>query len=307
MEAKTNYTMVGLAVIILTVALISVALWLSVGFDQKNYTTYAVYMHEAVSGLSEDSPVKYNGVQVGQVRKIELSHIDPQQVKILLSIEEGTPITTSTTATLISQGITGTTYVGLSASSSDLTPLRKIPKEPYPIIPSRPSLFNQLDSVLKEVSENVNAVSIEVKRIFDSENARNLKKSLANLETFTEVLSANNQNISQSLQNTNILLRNMANVSNQLPETMQDLRRSADKIGTMATDISNAGKQVSATMDAGKTALDKISQQTIPPAVVLLRRLDNIAANLEKVSSEMRQNPSVIIRGTAPSKPGPGE
>ena len=60
-------------------------------------------------------------------------------------------------------------------------------------------------------------------------------------------------------------------------------------------------------MTSGKIALDKFSQQTIPPAISLLNRLNAIAANLEKVSNQLRQNPSVIIRGTTPPKPGPGE
>jgi len=299
--------MVGLAVVLLSAALIAGGLWLSVGFDQKKYTIYAVYMHEAVSGLSEDSAVKYNGVQVGSVLKIELSHIDPQLVKILLNIEDGTPVTTSTTATLISQGITGTTYVGLSTSSSDLTPLQKLPQEPYPIIPSKPSLFNQLDSVLKEVSENVNSVSLELKQVFDQENILNLKKSLANLQKFTDVIASNSKNIDQSLKNTDTLLKNIAKVSDELPEAMRELKNSAHKMGTMATNISQAGVSVTAAMDAGKITIDKISQQAIPPAVTLLRRLDTIAANLEKVSTQMRQNPSVVIRGNTPPAPGPGE
>lgn len=307
MESKTNYTMVGLTVIILTAALLAAGLWLSVGFDQKKYTTYAVYIHEAVSGLSEESPVKYNGVQVGYVKKISLNRLDPQQVKILLSIEDGTPITTSTTATLISQGITGTTFVGLSAGSSDLTPLQKLPKEPYPIIPARPSLFNQLDSVLKEVSENVNSVSLEIRKIFDKENAAYLKKSLANIQTFTDVIAQNKVPLNDSIKSADVLLRNMAEVSHELPKVIKDLKVSVNRISVMAGDIATAGRKVSSTMDSGKTALDKISQQTIPPAVTLLRRLDNIAANLEEVSAQMRQNPSVVIRGTTPPTPGPGE
>lgn len=307
MEAKTNYTMVGLTVLILTAALLAAALWLSVGFDQKKYTIYAVYLHEAVSGLSEESPVKYNGVQVGYVQKIELNRLDPQQVKLLLDIEQGTPITTSTTATLISQGITGTTYVGLSATSSDLTPLQKIPKEPYPIIPARPSLFNQLDSVLKEVSENVNSVSVEIKRIFDKKNAENLHKTLANLEKFTGILADNKQHIDRTLENTDIMVRHIADVSKELPRLSHDLNISITHITRMADSISKAGNRVSSTMDSGKSAIDKLSQQTIPPAILLLRRLNTIAANLEQVSNQMRQNPSVLVRGTKPLKPGPGE
>ncbi len=171
MEAKTNYTLVGIIVLILIAGLISAALWMSVGFNQKNYSNYTVYLSEAASGLSEESPVKYNGVQVGFVKQIQLNKNDPRQVEIILSIEDGTPITTSTTATLISQGITGVTYVGLSAASANLTPIQKMPGEPYPVIPAKPSLLNQLDAILKEVAESVNKVSDEAQRIFNAENA----------------------------------------------------------------------------------------------------------------------------------------
>jgi phospholipid/cholesterol/gamma-HCH transport system substrate-binding protein len=297
LEAKTNYTMVGLAVLILTVGLITTALWLSVGFDQKKYLIYAVHIHEAVSGLSEESPVKYNGVQVGSVLKISLSHVDPQEVILLLNIVAGTPITQSTSATLISQGITGTTYVGLSSSSSDLTPLKKLPQEPYPIIPSKPSLFNQLDSVLKEVSVNVNKVSNRVNAILSKENAANIKKSLANLEKFSSVVSKHDQDIGKSLHN-------LAIVSEELPATVRQLKQNANRL---TNDLAEAGKNVSSAMTAGKSAINKFSAETVPPAVTLLRKLNNIASNLEKISSEMRQNPAVVLRGTTAPSPGPGE
>ena len=300
MESKTNYTIVGLAVVILTAALISAALWLSVGFDQKEYKYYLVYMNETVSGLSEASPVKFNGVQVGYVHKIELNSKDPQQVCLLLAIDENTPITTSTTATLISQSITGNTYVGLAASSSSLQPLQKHSDENYPVIPSRPSLFNQLDKVLKEVSVNINDVSVEVKKVFDKENVAYIKKTLANLQKLTGVFAENKKNINQSIVNTNILLRNLAKTSKKLPQLTNELQVSLGK-------VLQAGEKVSDTMNSGKIALDKFSQQTIPPAISLLNRLNAIAANLEKVSNQLRQNPSVVIRGTTAPKPGPGE
>lgn len=307
LEAKTNYTIVGLAVLILLGGLIAAGLWLSVGFDQKQYHLYVVYIHEAVSGLSEESSVKYNGVKVGFVKKITLNRRDPQQVKILLSIEEGTPVTTSTSATLISQGITGTTYVGLSASSSDLTPLEKLPSEPYPIIPAKPSLFNQLDKVLKDVSENVNKVSLEISRIFDRENAKNIKKTLSNLETFSDVIAKNSKHIDRSLENADIFIKNIADASHQLPDIIKDLKVGVSKLDAMTTAMTTAGNKVSSAMDAGKKTINQISQQAVPPTVTLIRRLDTIAANLEKVSNQMRQNPAVVIRGTTPPKPGPGE
>jgi len=307
LEPKANYTVVGLVVLILITALLATALWLSVGFEQKKHNIYMVYLSEAATGVSSESAVKYNGVQVGHVQKIKLNKRDPQQVILYLAIEEGTPITTSTYATLVSQGITGVTYVGLSAEDSDLTPLKKEPGEPYPVIPSKPSLFHHLDKVLNEVSDNINKVSIEIRRIFDRENADNMKKTLANVEKFSYTLSKNSDNFNAMLKSSSVFMRNLEDVSRDFPEIMKDLKISVRKINGMATDVSSAGQDVSSAMKAGKSTMDQISQETIPSADTLLRKLDRIAANFEVISSQMRQNPSVIIRGTTHPKLGPGE
>ncbi|KTD56617.1 Mammalian cell entry related domain protein [Legionella santicrucis] len=300
METKTNYTIVGVVVLILLVGLITTMLWLSIGFNQKKYTTYTVYMHEAASGLTQDASVKYNGVQVGYVKEIRLNQNDPRQVEILLDIEEGTPVTTSTFATLNSQGITGVTYIGLSASTSNLTPIRKMPGEPYPVIPSKPSVFNQLDSILKKVSEDMGIVTTEAQRIFNEENAKHIKHILSNIDSFSKDIANNGKNV-------NVFMDNLAKTSRDFPHVLEELKVGISKFNLMAESLSKAGNSVSNTMKSGKNTLDKISQESLPPATILLRRLNVISANLEKVSSEMRQNPAVVIRGSKPPHPGPGE
>ena len=286
MDSKTNYTLVGIIVLILVAGLLSAGLWLSVGFDAKAYDLYTVYVPEPVSGLSDDSIVKYNGVKVGVVNKIELNQFDPQQVKIQLKIEAGTPITTSTHATLISQGITGNSYLGLSATSPSLFPLQKTPGEPYPVIPYTPSFFSQLE-------KNIHDFSLGINRIFDKQNARTLKKALKNLEVVTSVVAENHQNLDKSLKD--------------IPQLLSELKISVNKFNRMADNMASAGEHVSDTMLAGRNTIDKLSQQTLPPIALLMQRLDLIAANLEKVSAQMRQNPAVIIRGNALPQSGPGE
>ncbi len=307
METKANYTIVGGVIVVLFGALLSAGLWLSVGFNQKEYSSYTVYLTESVAGLNEQSPVKYNGVQVGVVKKIQLNTNDPRQVELTLSIESSIPITTSTTATLISQGITGVTYVGLAAASSDLSPLQRMAGEPYPVIPAKPSLFNQLDTIIKEVAENVNKVSDQTQRFFNEENALYITRSLANLEEFTAVIAGNKGSINNSLKSADIFLANMATVSKDFPNILNELKTGVHRFNSLASDMSTASKNVTGAMVSGKNAANKISEETLPPAIILLRHLNTISANLEKVSNEMRQNPSVIVRGTKPPKPGPGE
>ena len=98
MEAKTNYTLVGLTVLILGAGLLSASLWLSVGFDRKTYKTYLTYLNESVSGLAVESAIKYNGVRVGVIHSIQLNHANPKQVILVLKIEQEVPITESTEA-----------------------------------------------------------------------------------------------------------------------------------------------------------------------------------------------------------------
>lgn len=286
LESNTNYFMVGLTVLTLVAGLLIFSLWLSTGFDKKSYHFYTVYMSEPVSGLTNDSPVKYNGVKVGFINEIELNKNDPQRVKLTLSVEEDTPITADTKATLISQGITGTTYLGLTASAATSAPLVKAPGEDYPVIPYKPSFFFLLEQNVTEITTGMN-------RVFDKENALYIKKSLDNIQKISSIIEQNNLNLNESLKN--------------LPILIAEIKNSANQFSKMSHDISAAGFQLSDTMRAGRNSIDKVSQQAIPAAVTLLNRLNLIAANLEKVSSEMRQNPAVILRGSTPPKPGPGE
>ena len=73
MESKVNLSLVGTFVIVLTVAMIAAALWLTSGrYARKAYDPYETYMTESVSGLNLNSTVLYRGVEVGFVRQIAL-------------------------------------------------------------------------------------------------------------------------------------------------------------------------------------------------------------------------------------------
>ncbi len=286
MEAKTNYTLVGMIVLLLTAALLSTVLWLSAGFDNKEYATYLVYINESVHGLNEESSIKFNGVKVGRVAGIQLDAANPQKIQLLLKIEKDVLITNSTQATLITQGITGNTFLGLKATSPSLTPIARTPGEPYPVIPYNPSFFSQLEA-------NVASLSRSLKEVFDEENAHLFKKSLISMDHILTAISKRDKQISEALSD--------------LPLVMQEMRIGAHDFSDMTQRVSKASKQFSETMVAGRNGIDQLSQQTLPNMTSLVRRLDLIAANLEEVSALMRQNPSVVIRGITPQPSGPGE
>ena len=119
MESKVNFALVGAFVLALATALVGAALWLaSGGAYQTHYDRYDASVEESVSGLNVKAPVKYNGVDVGNVERIWLDANNPQRVKLRFQIERGTPIKVDTVATLKTQGLTGIAYVELSGGTA---------------------------------------------------------------------------------------------------------------------------------------------------------------------------------------------
>jgi phospholipid/cholesterol/gamma-HCH transport system substrate-binding protein len=92
MEPKVSYALVGAFVVLFGAVLIVIVLWLVRGGPQRTYRSYYAYFGESVSGVTEDSVVRYKGTNVGRVRNMRLDPENPERVRLLLDIAEGTPI-----------------------------------------------------------------------------------------------------------------------------------------------------------------------------------------------------------------------
>lgn len=272
MEPKANYTIVGLFVIILTGIIITATIWLYAGFDDKDYRTYRVLMNESVTGLSTEATVKYNGVDVGMVKQMRLNPQNPQQVELLLNIEDNIPVTRSTVAVLSMQGITGAAFIDLKTNGHDNRPLMRLPGERYPLIASGPSFFLRLDTALNQLMTNFNDMSNSMRALLNKDNLDSLHASLLSIQVITKDLENNTQHIDTILQNT-------ATAAKGLPQLVQD----------------------------GHTTLQNFNNQTIPKLNSILENFKHLSNNLVGTSRDVKQNPSILIRGQTTKPAGPGE
>ncbi len=67
----------------------------------------------SVNGLFTDSAVKYQGVDIGKVKRIEVNPRDLSSVIVQIKVQKGFPIKTDTTAVLMLAGITGIRFIDL--------------------------------------------------------------------------------------------------------------------------------------------------------------------------------------------------
>ena len=244
MGTKLNYAAIGAFVMGLIAAFIIIAFWLAANTSSKSYNTYAVYMQESVSGLSQDAPVKYNGVVVGSVNQIKLNPDNPQEVILLLKIETGTPITEATTATLTTQGITGIAFIELKGGHIGAPPLTAKEDEDYPVIKNSPSLLLRLDIALSDLTSRLINVSAGLNKLLNPENQKAFKESLANIakltnsfntqlpttvksfNKFTDEAASTFKTLSEdSLPETTETIAKLRSVSNELLNLSRDLEQ----------------------------------------------------------------------------------
>jgi len=308
MESKVSFAIVGAFVLLLAAALVGGVLWLSSGKSyRQSYETYIVYMSESVSGLSVDAPVRYRGVQVGRVSKIELGPNSGEQVRLKLDIVAGTPIKQDTIAALRTQGLTGIAHVELSGGSRASPPLVAKPDEEYPVILSGPSLLTSLEGGVTELIDNLNRSSKSLNALLDADNRKALAQTLANLETISRTLAQRSQSIDTGLENAARAMENVARVSGDLAGLVERVERSADRFDRMSDKVSHASEDVAGTVRTAGADVHHFAGETLPEARALIAELRELSTSLRRFSNELENNPALLVQGRPRAKPGPGE
>lgn len=267
---------------------------------QASYKTYLVYMKADVTGLSEDSPVRYNGVKVGYVSSIQLDKRNLRRVRIKLKISDDTPINTSTVASAMPQGITGILYISLQSTKTQAPNLQVGPGEKYPVIPSKPSLFTQIGKDIPKLVNKTSDLIDNMQMAFSKSNRKKFTDALDSIHRFAQVLAKNSDKMSQVVTKVDKTLTNINQASQDAPETMKSIRRSARS-------VENAGEAANEMMAKGEKTVEFINQHQLPELQQLTNKLNRSATTLDQLLKQLNDNPSMLIRGKQSTPPGPGE
>jgi phospholipid/cholesterol/gamma-HCH transport system substrate-binding protein len=303
-----NYPVVGAFVLVLGAVLIAVVLWLaSGGALQKKYDLYLAIEDESVAGLNLNAPVKYNGVDVGQVREIQLDPLNPQRVNLLFAIERGTPIKEDTIAVLKTQGLTGIAYVELSGGAIDSPTLRATAASRYPVIRTKPSLSARLENVLTTVLAKLDSTSSNINAILSDENRLAFKSALADIAVVARTIAARKETLDAGITHAGRTLENSALASAQIGPVMDRIGRSADAVEKMGTEVARTSLSAGKTVDAVGADVKRFSVETLPELERLLGELSVLTTSLRRLSEQTQRDPRGLIFGRKPVPEGPGE
>jgi phospholipid/cholesterol/gamma-HCH transport system substrate-binding protein len=308
MEERVNFVAVGVFVIVLMLTAIASVLYLTGGmYSRKSYDTYLTFMTESVSGLNLNAPVRYRGVEVGRVRAISLAPGNVELVQVTLQIERGTPVKEDTVAMLETQGLTGISYVDLTAGRRNSAPLKAKPGAEFPVIPSGASLISRLETSLPILLAGLTRVSDNVNAVLDDDNRGALKKTLADLALLSRTLATRSATIDAGLADAARTARNTARMTDQLPQLVQRVERSADAFDRMTGQLGGAGTSAAGTIDSTRADLQRFTGETLPELRELVGELRELTATMQRVAEKVERNPSTLLLSQPRSRPGPGE
>lgn len=303
-----NFAIIGAFVLVLGAVLVAGVLWLaSGGAFQKKYDLYLAFEDESVAGLNLNAPVKYNGVDVGNVQEIHLDPVNPERVILLFAIERGTPIKEDTVAVLKTQGLTGIAYVELSGGARDAQPLLATAGNKYPVIRTKPSLSARLENVLTTVLAKLDSTSSSINAILSEENRAAFKSALADIATVTHTVAARSDKIDAGLVNAASALENMSLATKRAGPAIDRIERSAVAIEKMGNEVAQLSAGAGKTVDSVGADVKRFTAETLPELERLLGELSVLANSLRRLSDQTERNPSGLLFGRRAVPEGPGE
>lgn len=315
MENKAHALAAGIFVAVVAAMLLLLAAWLS--RDTAQYRTYEISTRESVTGLQEQAPVRYRGVDVGKVQDIGFDPRNPGSVLVRLAVDPRAPITQETFATLGFQGVTGLAYVQLDETGKLGDPLVAQAGE-APRIPLRPSLVSRLGDRGEDILVQVEQLSGKLNQLLSEGNQERIAQALESIQQAA-------QGVSQfSTQASRILDAQFGPERVDIPETVRTITGAAEALRLTAAEATNTLQplgQMARRLNAqggpverlgeGASALAQAAETfnaaTLPRINEMAEEATRAARQIQGAAAGLRENPQGLIFGPGRAAPGPGE
>ncbi|MGE5155142.1 MAG: MlaD family protein [Bdellovibrio bacteriovorus] len=311
MESRVSYALVGLFVLVLGAAFMAISLWLMGVGPRGDYRTFAVYPPESVAGIAGESLVRFQGVDVGKVRELGVDPQDPRRVRVLIDVRRDLRIQVDTTARIASQGLTGLVYyIELAAGEPNSPLLEAEPGAPYPVIPAELSDFARLQRMGTELLEEARGAAAGLRTtltalqglVGDEEQAM-IRTTLEDAGRAAAHLSVAGAQIEAQAGRLGPLLDDLHGTLTRLAARGETSMRAASEA---AQAIGQAARQIEVVAAEASPGLKTLSRDGMPELVALLRDLRQLTGRLDRIATDLEQDPNLLLYGRS-RRPGPGE
>ena len=243
MDTKANYVSVGIFTLVLVFGLFAMIYW-SFGINTGGDTTLLrVRIPGSAAGLGRGSAVLFNGIKVGDVRRVYIDVNNPTVAIADTEVDRLTPITASTRADIGLAGLTGQASIELKGGNPDEPNLLVTAEaeNTIPEIEANPSAVTNLLQTAQDIFKRADSV-LNTLEGFTTDVRGPMTSTAQNIEVFSQALSRNADGVDKFLANFGELSETIGEVSGRLDSTLaaaENLLNSVDrdKVGEIVTNL----------------------------------------------------------------------
>lgn len=299
METRANYILIGAFTVAGFLGIAAFFLWFARIELDRQFEYYDVRF-SSVSGLARASDVRFAGLPVGQVANVTLSPDGDGTVLVRLEVQSGLPVRTSSLATIESQGVTGVSYVGISAGETTDPLLRDGADTDVPEIQPGRSVLQTLSEDAPRLMEEAVRAAKDLSHLLRPENIQRVDDILKNVD-------AASASFAQALDDFSVVasaVSGFAIETSNFNEMLGGLTSKAETVFDSADDtlksISSLAEETHVTMATGTQTLDHASKtlQSIDTYVnddlrvattELTTAIEGFRTQIEEVGTEARK------------------
>ncbi len=233
METRANYVIVGIFTLAAILAAFAFVYWTAAIGDKGETAILRVRIPGSASGLGRGSFVLFNGVKVGDVRRVYIDVNNPNAAIAETEVDRSTPITRSTQADIGLAGLTGQANVELKGADPNepklLDQAETEGKEAE--IVANPSAVTNLLQTAQDIFTRADKVISELEG-FTRDVRGPLTQTVQNAQKFSDALARNSDGIDKFLASVSALSVELQGVSGKLDGTLkaaEGLLNSVDK------------------------------------------------------------------------------
>ena len=259
METRAHYVLIGIFTILGFIGILAFSLWFARVELDRQFAYYDVKF-TSVSGLARASDVRFAGLPVGQVVAVRLSPDNDGTILVRLEVVQNTPVRMNSIATIESQGLTGVSYVGISAGDAHEPLLRDVSDLAIPLISPGRSMIQSLSEDAPELVSEVLEVVRDLRKLINDENVGRIDNILINVDRASEgfaqslddfsVVAGAISGFAIEISNFNVMLEDLTTNAEALFET-------ADQTLVSIQDLT---KETQTTVASGAKALEQTTR-----------------------------------------------
>ena len=239
METRANYALIGAFVIVAALAIAAFTMWLGQSQFRRNFEAYDIVFEGPVS-LEEGASVRYIGIKVGEVSSVRIDRGDPSKVRARIRIDAETPVKTDSTASIQLAGITGITFVQITAGSATARALEARAGQPVPVIKAERTQLDQIFAGGAEALGKATRAIDRVNLVLTDENIAAISSTIQNVETISGKLAAEE------------------GLVNQASATLQDVSSASSRFEAASVSLQRFGKTADEQMNMFGTGVNDL-------------------------------------------------